>query len=364
MRRGLPGELLLHLARLTSTSLVQLTAALQILLSAGFTLSLLPLLRRTRWSLASLALFLSPATLSFPVLDPPAAHRKEILLYLTLALLLNLLRHPRTVARPWRLAVFISAAVPALILSHEALLIYLPYIFAALFLALPRRTALAVSVFPAALGLLAVLAIALHPASLAQAAEICTSIGSTLHPDGTGACGGAILYLARTPSFAHADTLRAARTYHYLTRYPIPALLAVLPIPFIFRNLPQSRRDPSTTTTLATAAALAFLASSLLFYFARDWGRWLHIHLVCLLLLFLFANQKSDPRSEPHPEVSASRKPAHPQNLHHSRSAIFALLLYATCWTLPALGNYPGRFGYIDLARYLAGYRTAPHITR
>ncbi len=306
---------------------------------------------------------LSPATLSFTVLDPPAAHRKEILLYLTLALLLNLLTQPRT--RPWHLALFLSAAVPALILSHEALLIYLPYIFVAIFLAQPRRSALAISLLPATLGALAILAIALHPANLSQAAWICTSIGSTLHPDGTGSCGGAILYLARTPAFAHADTLRAALTYHYLTRYPLPALLAILPIPFLFSNLLRSRHRPSTAATLATAAAVSFLASTLLFYFARDWGRWLHIHLVCLLLLFFFANRKSDPRSEPHTpaDMTPAPTPAHAQNLRLSRASLVALLLYATCWTLPALGNYPGRLGYVDLVRYLAGYRTAPHIT-
>ncbi len=79
-------------------------------------------------------------------------------------------------------------------------------------------------------------------------------------------------------------------------------------------------------------------------------------------------NGRSDPQTESDPQAGAhlTSNPTspHPQNLRLSRASLLALTVYATCWTLPALGNYTGRFGYLDLARYLATYRTTPHISR
>jgi hypothetical protein len=34
------------------------------------------------------------------------------------------------------------------------------------------------------------------------------------------------------------------------------------------------------------------------------------------------------------------------------------------CWTLPAVGFFPGRLGYYSLYRYLTNYRTTSHPQR
>ena len=94
-----------------------------------------------------------------------------------------------------------------------------------------------------------------------------------------------------------------------------------------------------------------------LFVVARDWGRWLELHATCLLLLFLLLE-----RLDSQTDVSGNAL-ADPAGLTLTPPGLLALALYATCWTLPAVGIFPGRFGYIDLARYLHAYRHKPHLS-
>lgn len=222
LRRGLLGQLLLLANHLTRLPLVGLAAALQLLLYTAFYLSVLPLLRDIRWSLPLLALLLSPATLAFTVLDPPTSVRKEILLFLALSLLVNAVLFLRP--RPWHLALALSIVTPVLLLTHEALLAFLPYLFLPLLLAAPRlRDAARLAAIPILLAAVTSLASMTHPGGRREAEAICRSVGGHLDGQPAGLCNGAIKYLEYTPAQARAETLRAIRFYNYRIRYPLSA---------------------------------------------------------------------------------------------------------------------------------------------
>ena len=361
IRRGLLGQALLLAHRASNLSLVGLAGALQVLLYAAFYASLPPLLRGVRWSLPLLALLLSPATLAFTVLDPPTSVRKEVLLFLSLSLLCRAALFRRT--RPWQLALALSVVTPLLILTHEALAAFVPYLFLPLLLsASRRREGLRWATLPATLAILALGAAVTHPGSSTEAQSVCDSVGGHLHGPPGGLCHGAIAYLALTPSEAHAETLRAIRFYHYASRYPLPILLTFLPVGLLLRQ--RFRAGEPATGLLLLTTALSLLLSLLLFVIARDWGRWVEIHATCLLLLMLvlerpkFVAVPHDVLDDPVTaglQLSSGAKPR--------RLQLLGLALYATCWTLPAVGIFPGRFGYVDLARYLHSYRSRPHLS-
>lgn len=368
LRRGLLGECLLLVHRLTQLPLIGLTASLQIGLYSAFYASLIPLLRGVRWSLPLLALLLSPATLAFTVLDPPTSVRKEILLFLALSLLVNLVVSRQTPA--WQISLAIAIVSPMLVLTHEALLAFLPYLFLPLLLATPRpRDAIRFAPPPILFAALAFAAAVTHPGGGREAAAICASIGGHLDHQQAGICSGAIAYLRFTPAAARAETLRAIHFYSYRTRYPLPILLTCLPIAWRLLDRVRHPGNQRAGRLLLTLTALSVVASLPLFVIARDWGRWMEIHATCLLLLFLLLDRlhhSEDPdlstaadlsvlsgSTESRPDAALSLRPV----------SLVGLVLYATCWTLPSVGIFPGRFGYLDLARYLATYHSKPHLT-
>ena len=368
IRRGLLGQALLLLQRATGLPLVSLTGGLQMLLYAAFSASLLPLLRGLRWSLPLLALLLSPATLAFTVLDPPTSARKEVLLFLALSLLVYTVRFRRP--RKWQLALTISIVAPLLVLTHEALAVFLPYLLLPLLLSTSDfREAARLALLPLLLTALALAFIVMHPGGSREAAAVCESVGGHLDQRPGGLCNGAIAYLPLTPAEARAETLRAIRVYHYPSRYSLPILLSALPIGLLLARRLRAEGWERATSLLLVLIGVSLLASLPLFVVARDWGRWVEIHATCLLLLFLLlecpqvaATQDVDAVTErtmlKRPADAALR---HLQIVRHLQLA--GLVLYATCWTLPAVGIYPGRFGYIDLVRYLHSYRSKPHLS-
>lgn len=348
VRRGLVGQFLLLVHRFTHLSLIGLTAALQLALYAAFYASLLPLLRGLRWSLPLLALLLSPATLAFTVLDPPTSVRKEIFLFLALSLAVNALIFLRLKA--WQLTAALAVAAPLLVLTHEVLAVYLPYLAVPVLLgARDWRKALPLLVFPALLAAGALAAVVTHPGSPAVVSAVCTSVGGDLVRQPHGLCGGAIAYLGRSSAEARAETGRAIRFYRYQRRYPLPILLTTFPIALL---LWRRRGDRPARIVLATTAISGVLSLPL-FVLARDWGRWTSIHGICLLLLFLLLER-------PAALASALALPSSPRR---RVAALALLLLYATIWTLPAVGIFPGRLGYLDLFRYFRDYHARPHLS-
>ena len=367
VRRGLLGEGLLLVARGLHLPLFPLVLVLQLAVYATVYVGVYRLTKGVRWSMLLLAALVSPATLAFTVLDPPSSVRKEALLFAVLAVvLLALLRACRgRTEQVLPVAILLAVAAPVLVLTHEALLCYLPYLFAAPFLLLPSaKTALRLVAGPAVLAVVATGLIAAHPGNRAQAVGICDAVSSSAGgrfsvDDPRGPCGGAIAYLGTRGDVAHQETMRAARVYRYRTRYPLPMLLSLAPPALLLgvrlrRGAPEARR---TTWLLLALTGMSLVASLPLFLLARDWGRWMHLHAMCLLLLLLAVERPRAGLAD-----AASRAATDGLTLSPSRPrrllAWGALLVYATAWTLPAVGIFPGRFGYLDLYRYVASYRT------
>ncbi len=328
VRRGLTGSF----ARLGQPLHLPPTVVILCLQLALYTVILVTvwrLLRGVRWTVPLLALVFSPATLQFPLMDPNFAFRKEILFF---ALLGTLLLQLRARASPPGIVALLTFGCGVCVLSHEALLVFFPYLFAVLPLRLPGTwRPLAWSVLPALAAGLLFVAVSTHPGTPAVAKAVCSSLGGTLTDPPSGLCGGAIAYLSRSASDARGDVRRVAVAERYSHNMPALLLLSLLPVVLQVHALWRAgkRRE---VRVIATAALLSGAGSIELFLYGTDWTRWIYIHAFSLMLLLLFTAAR---RAEPAVD-RAPQNPAGPLAANRPKRILVATLLalYIFVWHL------------------------------
>ena len=347
VRRGLVGEVafglgaLLHLSPATIAVMIYL-GAYAIILSLGRALAM-----QTRPTWWCLALVLSPATFSYQLLDVTGGSRKEVLYFASLFIFVKLLQRRRMVGV--LTSISLSLITAFLVLSHEPLLCYLPYFFAALLLAGRSVTAAAKEfLLPALVAITAAFFCTQHLGNAETAARICTSLGYTLRAQGKEICsGGAIGFLTMTPELARHQTWTRAWGDLYLLVYPVESLIALIPIVWGCRIL-ASEGFGREMKLLWKTAGVSFVLSLALFVYAEDWGRWVYLHIFSLgILLMSFGAQAI---SRTHRE-EASLAP-----WKQRRSSLLWLLAYATLWSLPHVPSRTPPFGYLGLLHYVSLY--------
>jgi hypothetical protein len=245
------------------------------------------------------------------------------------------------------LSLIITVLFAVMVLSHEAPLCCLPYFFAAVALATrDLKYAAKVMLVPFIAAGVCFQVARLHPGNEAVAIAICHSIGGHWlgDLDFRNLCSGALVFIGWTLPMVRHQLLQN------LYYWPLYAVLTVLSLaPYIVALVLLDRRDGLRfeVKVISWIAAICALASVPIFYFSIDWGRWIQMQILCLLLLILMAAQHApsfqpDPNAKPLGAGKPWRTPL-----------LIAIFLYCTCWTLPVLGMQETRFGYIPLPRYL-----------
>lgn len=329
VRRGLTGSFAM-LGKPLHVPPADVILCLQLALYVTILITVWTLLRNIRWTIPLVALVFSPATLQFPLMDPNFAFRKEILFFALLGALLCQLR-ARVAAAP--VIALLSCGCAVCVLSHEALIVFFPYLFGALWLQSPRSyRPLAVAVLPALTAGVLFVAISTHPGNSATAKAVCSSLGGTLTQPPSGLCGGAIAYLSRSSADARQDVHRVAFAGRYSHIMPVLILLSLLPIALQLRALwvAGTRRE---CKVILTAALISMGASTELFLYGTDWTRWIYIHAFSLMFLLISVAPRNT-------KVTFSGKTRSPPTLF--------------------TGNQPKRWG---LVAFLASYIFAWHLS-
>ncbi len=348
VRRGLPGEAAYLLGRISHLSPVFFVVLFNLALYAVLFLAIRRLALDSSQKLWVLALLFSPATLAFQLLDLIAGFHKELIYLAALSLFVVMLQRYRLSSAA--VTGYLCVALLLTTFSHEPLICFAPYFFAALMLA-GRSFGQAARVFvvPLALGLLAAFVCTRHLGNMHTAIQICSSLGYTLNPAGgvDQICsGGAIAYLGYTREMAAQQVQLQFKQDHLLALYPALALLAL--VPAVAGSLVLRRSGCRQEMRIVWyAAAISFVGSLILFIFGADWGRWIYIHVMSITLLLLVVDGRARERS------AAEAEPALLPRGQRMVAAV-ALLLYSTLWTLPHFNENAPHFGYISLARSLA----------
>lgn len=305
-RRGLFGELFLRLAPPGQPglwSLLAIQVGLYVVVVAYLVLHLV----RTRFSWAAIALVLGPAALAFAGWDPQGAFRKEVLIFVALALL-GWARHAGRF-RARQLLVWSGVAAFAFAaFSWEAAYAALPV---GVWLVLnpggsrlPGRQAVAAASTLVAAGLAAVALGLATPGDAATAAALCDAVRAHGH-DAPMLCSGAIGWMGN-------DTGDGV----WQVGFYFPGSLRFLPLAALalLGVLTTSWARRHSGVVLATVVALAPL-----FAIALDWGRWIH-----MVVMFVAIAVASDP----------------PDRHDGPRWTGPGALAYVTAWALPhSLGS-------------------------
>lgn len=352
IRRGLPGEVAYYLWHTSHISPVFWVVCFYLGSFAIFLAAFFVLVLRSTRSVWVFAIVISPATLSFHILHPQAGFRKEIIFLAAFAALLVLLQTTKLASTMLIASLTIFMVVG--VLSHEALFVYSPYVFAAL-VGSGRSVKQAISEFslPLFAGLVTAYVCATHLGNMEMAKGICSSLGyKFIGPDSHDICGsGAIPYLRYSADAARLMSQTLVRHDHYLWIFPGFALLALLPAFGESRSLSRLGLRPEVRIIWISAVA-SFTMSLILFWYGIDWGRWIYIHTVSISMLLLFIGRKGGARLRTGVggigHTSASGKVL---------AGVF-LFAYATLWALPNNIDNTSRMGYvgrvIDRVRHVA----------
>ena len=340
IRRGLPGQVAFSLGHLLHVSPVAFVAAFYLSLFAVLVLAVRSIALASSLNVWVLSLIVSPATLSFVILHPQAGFRKELIFLAALAVLAAILRK-KSISSLW-VVVYLTIVLTVGTLSHEAILFYAPYFFAALVLG-GRSVSKAIRecLVPFAAGAIAFYFCSTHMGNWEVAEKVCSSLGYKMFVPGSNeiCANGAIPYLVKSREMAQAEAARFIRQFHYLAIYPEFAALALFPA--VAESLVLWRRGlKREMRVLWTSAAVTLLASLPLFVFAIDWGRWIYIHVLSIAMLLMLVDRAEKK------QLSVARAKPHRSHQHQTAAGIF-LLLYATLWSLP-VSTEPPRFGYLQ----------------
>ncbi len=306
VRRGLTGQVGLWLHGLTG---LPLNAFVFLCHMGAYALFLGAAWRLTRGvrDYAPLALLLvSPALFAYPLADVIGSLRKEILFLALLAWLaaasVDRPGEAREAAdrRRFRALAVALAVMPLLVLSHEMLAAWIPYL---LWVAVEvRRTAGRILLL---LGLLAVSAAAVGLAAAfarLEAAEVvllCAAVEQAAWRMPTAPdclSDGAILWLSLGPE-AGMELMRARLMAMARSLPPLALLIGLgfLPVLAVLGTAAmRDRRLARALLRLAGLAVLSGVASLPLFVVAVDWGRFVYIHAAsaAILLIALYVREE------------------------------------------------------------------------
>ncbi|HXJ84419.1 MAG TPA: hypothetical protein VMS64_37750, partial [Candidatus Methylomirabilis sp.] len=281
VRRGLIGELLQRAQMSWGLPATYLMAGAAIVAYGTILLGTFALCLRLRKEAWLVFFLVSPATFLFPVYSYDGGYRKDALFVAFLVLLVLASPGPPAHRALWFAAsVVIPGCAVALVLSHEALFLYFPYLVAVVRFAFRhdaslRRTAVVLSVVAGAVAF--VVSVRFH-GDADTARTICTSVRAMV--SNSDVCGGAIRAMASSAGDAYRLVVWRVQHEHYLRVYSMVALLSACPYVIYLASRAARLRDPAFLGVVVGVPLSAVLTSLPLFVFAGDWGRVIHLHLM------------------------------------------------------------------------------------
>lgn len=292
VRRGLAGELFFEISHAFGVNEILLIIIFQIIIYGIYIFNACKLAIKSYFLIPNIVLFLSPAFVLFPILNPMGGFRKEILLFALLSTICIYFQEHDYISR---FSVLVISVVSIFIaLNHEMLIIYLLYTISALaiyeggFGIKTKRIVLATA--PALL--LGLLLAIFAKGSQEITKSICMSIKEYAPLDCVSpSILGSISFLSKDVSFAHQFTLESMKSDSAFI-YVILVILSSTPLLLIFRTEFNTLKSRKSILYLCAPIILSIP----LFWVVADFGRLIYIHVSCLSLIILMANPDKDDR--------------------------------------------------------------------
>ncbi|PVV24479.1 MAG: hypothetical protein B6D78_01425 [gamma proteobacterium symbiont of Ctena orbiculata] len=289
VRRGLLGEVYFGLWNITGIKPGSFVFITQVLCYFIFYLFTGLLLRRQNNLLAYIVLIISPFIFTYHLHDIQGGFRKEIL-YLALFssyVWLMLTTKPGTQKIA---SILVLLIYPVLVLSHEMLAVFLPYFLMLYFYKseyFEKKDLFYVSIY-VGLSVIAFLLALIYTGSEQHVSEICNSLKE--HAAVNCESLGAIAALSESTGYGRDIVQSNIARNDYIWKYLICSLLALI------AYIPIANRFSIISSS--AAVKMLFLSTVIgtipLFFVAVDWGRFIYIHLVSLMIVSMASPLAAD----------------------------------------------------------------------
>ena len=269
------------------------------------------------------AVLYSPAFLLFPYYTPVAGFRKEILVFLPLALFSlayaqQRITHARIAAVA---ALFVLAAF-----SHEIAAFTVPFFGGVVYLlwkdrVISTRLAIRLAAFFTVISCVAIASAFVLRADSTLVSALCESTrGHGFRP---GICDGAIAWLDKDIAYGYAE--KGIAVWRYVGFYVLVLVVSMLPL--------WAVRWSGMERFILAAAGLTGLIP--VFATSIDWGRWVHVFVICLFTVML---------------ADTARRPA-----TTLRTPFVFVVIYLVSWSIPICCAYGFDGGLVQqIAAHLA----------
>ena len=307
VRRGFIGQLIYSLTNTRSNTLL-LLFSLQITIALVTLFLILRVFFSTEKTTPWLLFLLSPAFfISYFLYDTHSALRKENLVFLAMAILVNGLLG-KTIKTPYLFAALTIYSIA--VLSHEIASFCLPFFLYPLYIF--RRNngyppiLLKIGLSFCVVSVLGLILAILFKGNSLIVEKICASLLQRGLEEAL--CGYSIPFLASNTVEAYTYVLTQVSKRPYIPLYFICLLLSA--IPFLLSSWVRLR----STQLLLVIGVVSFVP---LFLTGIDWGRWIYVFVVLVTLcLFWYATQKP---------------------IQLSKISPWIVFIFVSAWTLPAI---------------------------
>ncbi len=289
IRRGFLGEVFYQLAHFTHINPGLYVFIFQIFFYGVFLFFAYALLKKQQVLLPYALLIFSPFIFTFQINDLQGGFRKEIIYFALLAFVTwsASAREYKTFEKIFYITLLFY---PAVILTHEMLAIFLPYL---LVVYLSVTTLTKKKLFIITLLLLPSIAsfiVAIYyTGTSTQVAEITNSIAR----ENYSIIGGGFDWIGKDTSYGIAQVIEHLKDHHY-AYYIFVAAFALLAYIPIYGKLKLIIKNKLSLLLIL----ISILGSVGLFIVAVDWGRFIYIHLVSIFLLSLISTKKIESYNE------------------------------------------------------------------
>lgn len=278
-RRGFLGEIIYQINLITNIPLRKIILFFQIFIYFCFYIHLYIFLKKINKNIILIFAIFSPLFLIYPVAEVEVLARKEIFLFYSFLLFINILSGNNKLIYYLYSSIIISICI----LIWEGSVFFIPFY---IFLVIAKNKFIIdqklikptiVSIILPLLVLVFVIFFRLSPLALTT---MCDSIGE---------CYGAMTYLNNNLS-SNISEVTSGFKPSYLIRYILIFFIGFFPLIVLLKNSKanSSISKKPVKKIINLFFIVSFLPSMAIFIIAKDWGRWLNIQYTLGLLAYLY----------------------------------------------------------------------------
>ena len=299
VRRGLSGEIISRISNFFVGENKQFYFDIQIHFTYFYILSILCLifyvllfnfLKKEKLNVHNLFIILSPLSISFIIYNYAAIGRKEILFFISFLVFLFLLS---SFKKKELSILFIIFLLPFILLIHEGLIFFISSFLIICFFQIDlnnKKFILSAILLLVLFSFITFILTVIFKGNSSQVEDICMSLANYPIND----CSGfsAIHMLSSTATLESEFNGLLTRVFRdkYLFYYPFFAFISFLPLIVSSSNYYFDINFGNKVYKFNfTIIGLIFFVNSLpLYIFTHDWGRWLHIKYILLMITFFY----------------------------------------------------------------------------